>query len=102
SSLSLTEACDIPSEEECSESPVLKKIESILTLTVDDIEKFLIGIKGIGKKQTGLIIQTLGVEGIYNALQGDGSHFYQVKNLKDKKVARIMKAWQVFKQKFNY
>ncbi|MFT6924912.1 MAG: hypothetical protein ACJAZP_000482 [Psychromonas sp.] len=99
---SLAGSDDIPSKEECSESPVLKKIEAILTMTVNDVETFLMGIKGIGKKQTGLIIQTLGVEGIYNALQGDGSHFYQVKNLKDKKVARIMKAWQVFKQKFNY
>lgn len=102
SSLPLAESCDIPSKEECSESPVLTKIESILTITVDDIENFLMSVKGIGKKQTKLILKTLSVEGIYNALQSDGSHFYQVKSIKDKKVARIMEAWQVFKQKFNY
>ncbi|ABM04189.1 RimK domain protein ATP-grasp [Psychromonas ingrahamii 37] len=102
----LNKSSNAPSSEDSDESPALnpplKNIESILTMTVDDIEFFLMGINGIGKKHTELILQTLGVESTYNSLQGDGSHFYQVKNIKEKKVARIMEAWQVFKLKFNY
>ncbi|MFT6985657.1 MAG: hypothetical protein ACJAT7_001472 [Psychromonas sp.] len=102
SSSALTESSALLANEECDESPLLKNIESILTMTVDDVEFFLMGINGIGKKHTELIIQTLSVEGVYNALQGDGTHFYQVKNIKNKKVVSIMEAWQVFKLKFNY
>ncbi len=67
--------------------------------SADEFEAFFSSIKGFGQKQISSIFDTLPLATIHLALENDGTEFYQVKNIGEKKVLQILTAWKDFKPK---
>lgn len=61
------------------------------------LEAFFAGVKGVGPKLTGVIIDTLGVDGTATALQDDVDQLLTVKNIQQKKLKAISEHWDWFK-----
>lgn len=59
-----------------------------------ELEQFFAGVKGIGPKQTALIIDTLGVAGVNRALRSEPELFAEVSSIGDKKRRLIAEHWQ--------
>ena len=56
--------------------------------------ELLASAKGVSRNLARLIIDTLGLQGVLNALQHDPQQLMQVKRVKAKRLANIMKRWQ--------
>ena len=56
--------------------------------------ELLASAKGVSRNLARLIIDTLGLQGVLNALQHDPQQLMQVKRVKTKRLANIMKRWQ--------
>ena len=86
--------------ETCSETRVenraIKKVVASdeLPISEDHLIDLLTSAKGISKSLAQLILETLGLQGVINALQNDPQQLMQVKRVKAKRLANIMKRWQ--------
>ena len=106
--LPLTADTPLPSEstvnaqhvaEESEESDEISANSEKLTkvsLTAEEFEAFFGSIKGFGKQQVSLIFETLDLPTISQTLESDGSEFYKVKNIGEKKVIAILDTWQEY------
>ena len=56
--------------------------------------RFFAGVKGIGRVLSNNIMQTLGSAGVVDALLNDPQQLTKVKNIKQKKLARIVEHWE--------
>ena len=72
-------------------------IDFVQALSHAQLKSFFGGVKGIGPKQTDVIIDTLGVEGTSNALHNDVEQLLTVKNIQRKKLEAISEHWDWFK-----
>lgn len=83
--------------EESAQSPELHEVTAEPLLNLEQVERFLLSVKGIGQIKAQSILKTLGLEGVCHALESDGSDFSKVPAIKEKKIASIMNAWPSFK-----
>lgn len=94
-----SEAATIKITDEAEESPeIIENEQNVETveLSAEAFSEFFGSIKGFGKQQVSLIFETLDLPTIHQALQSDGSEFYKVKNIGEKKVISILETWQEY------
>ncbi|SFC60557.1 ATP-grasp domain-containing protein [Pseudoalteromonas denitrificans] len=87
--ISKDESCEPLVVEEHDDSTVISQL-SLMT--------FFTGIKGIGNKMAQDIINTLGTQGVIDALQNNPNKLCEIKNVKAKKLEMITSHWQQFSQ----
>ncbi|MCG7499778.1 hypothetical protein MHO82_23200 [Vibrio sp. Of7-15] len=63
------------------------------SITHDELFNFLVSIKGVGRNLANDIISSLGVEATVHALNHDPSQLTNIRNLKQKKLTRIVDKW---------
>lgn len=86
---------DVGQEDAEAELPDEPATEST-ALSVEQLNSFFSGVKGVGPKLSSQIIETLGIDGTANALINDQQQLLQVKNIKNKKYEAIIEHWELF------
>lgn len=81
-------------ESELSAEPARVVPATSTLLSESHLLELLASAKGVSRNLARLIIDTLGLQGVLNALQHDPQQLMQVKRVKAKRLANIMKRWQ--------
>ena len=81
-------------ESELSAEPARVVPATSSPLSESHLLELLASAKGVSRNLARLIIDTLGLQGVLNALQHDPQQLMQVKRVKTKRLANIMKRWQ--------
>ena len=81
-------------ESELSAEPARVVPATSSPLSESHLLELLASAKGVSRNLARLIIDTLGLQGVLNALQHDPQQLMQVKRVKAKRLANIMKRWQ--------
>lgn len=81
-------------ESELSAEPATVVPATSALLSESHLLELLASAKGVSRNLARLIIDTLGLQGVLNALQHDPQQLMQVKRVKAKRLANIMKRWQ--------
>jgi len=83
------------------DSEKVQTMENTNSLNAAEIKAFFSSVKGIGDKMYQSIMESLGVDGVNKALQGQPELFLQVPNLKQKKLATITSQLSEFWPQFS-
>ena len=71
---------------------------SLPQLSESHLYRFFDGVKGIGQVLAQNMVEALGTAGVVDALVNDPQKLTQVKNIKQKKLNRIIEHWKVFRK----
>ncbi|MFT6896359.1 MAG: hypothetical protein ACJA13_000760 [Paraglaciecola sp.] len=91
--LQTTESVEI---ETVTESSAPLSVAQSPTLSLEQLYDFLSSVRGISGTQASLIIETLGLSHLCEALNTNGNALLGVKYIKEKKIQTIMQAWQEY------
>jgi hypothetical protein len=84
------------SQDESSDSLVIETSDDDNAISQLSLMTFFTGIKGIGNKMAEDIINTLGTQGVVDALQNNPHKLCEIKNVKTKKLEVIQSHWAQF------
>lgn len=74
--------------------PTTEILSGTLTLSEHHLIELLASAKGVSKNLARMILETLGLQGAIDALQHDPKQLMQVKRVKARRLASIMKCWE--------